>query len=598
MFSKRLSIIAGVCGIVAHGYTAALVNDTWQDGTRTDPASPVYSENGMDLDADGDLESAWYFTGSGASMTASPGHLITTVGASSSSSSTTYFTPEGSEINLAGAGDAMKITWVFTPTGVNATNGSQNFRMAIVNTPSGSRLTGDGSPASAAYTGYAMFMNMGATLGNGKPFNLMARNVASSDLLSTSGNWASLTNGSYERHSRVRNSGTQYTFVITMTRNASGGLEIAATMNGGTLNGSGAASLSYTDAVPNSFTFDTFALRPSSAATTAGQFDTTLFRAEFIPGATPPSVSEDPQDQTVLAGQDATLHVLAAGTAPLAYQWYFNTNTSLQDATNAILTIANAQTTNAGMYSVVVTNPYGSVTSGVAALTVNLPVAPSILTQPQDQTVSPGATVSFSVAAGGSAPLSYQWYFNTNTPLVNATGDTLTITNVGVADAGSYSVTVSNSVDGVASSFAVLTVNTNPVAPAFMLQPVSTTALLGGIASFNALATGSAPISYQWNKNGLPISGATSSTLNLTNLQAADSGNYSVTASNSVGSTNSSSAVLTVTMSVPVVNSAYNLAGFGRLTTGGGVYCHLTPIPIMRKFSPRRISPMRSAARR
>src|SRR5262249_6861322 len=154
-----------------------------------------------------------------------------------------------------------------------------------------------------------------------------------------------------------------------------------------------------------------------------------------------------------------TFHVLVAGTAPLYYQWYFNTNTLLTDATNSVLTIANAQTTDAGTYSVVVTNTLGSATSAVAALTVNLPIAPSILTQPQDQTVSRGGTVSFSVVAGGSDPLSYQWYSNTNTPIPNATDDTLTITNVQVTDAGSYSVVVSNVAGGAASSYAILTVN-------------------------------------------------------------------------------------------------------------------------------------------
>ena len=567
MFSKKLGVIVGVCGILARGHSAILVNDTWQDGTRTDPAAPIYSENGTDSDADGDLESAWFNTG--ATMTASQGHLITTVG-TGSASWTTYFTPEGNEITLSGPGDAMKLTWVFTPTGVATSGTSQNFRLAVVNSPS--RLSADGSPPSAVYTGYAMFMNMATTLGNSKPFNLMVRNVASpsSDLLSTSGNWASLTNGATSGNHGY-DSGTQYTFVITMTRNAAGGLEIAATMSGGTLNGSGTASQTYTDAAPSSFAFDTFAVRPSGNASTASQFDTTLFKAEFIPGATPPSISQDPQDQTVLAGQDANFQVLAAGTAPLGYQWYFNTNTLIDGATNSVLTIANAQTTNAGMYSVVVTNSFDSVTSGVAALTVNLPIAPSILTQPQDQTVSPGANVSFSVVAGGSEPMTFQWYFNTNTLLANATDDTLTLTNVQVGDAGTYSVIVSNLAGGIASSYAVLTVNTNPLPPVFVLQPVSTIALIGGSASFSALATGSAPIAYQWNKNGAPISGATAATLTLTNLQSADSGNYSVTATNSVGGTNSSAAVLTVTVNVPVVNSAYNLQGFGRLTTGGGV---------------------------
>ena len=586
-------MVVGVCGILARGYSAILVNDTWQDGTRTDPAAPVYSENGTDSDADGDLESAWFNTG--ATMTASIGHLITTVG-TGSASWTTYFTPEGSEINLSGPGDAMKLTWVFTPTGVATSGTSQNFRLAVVNSPS--RLTADGSPASAAYTGYAMFMNMATTLGNSRPFNLMGRNVAvpSSDLLSTSGNWASLTNGATSGNHGY-DSGTQYTFVITMTRNAVGGLEIAATMNGGTLNGSSTASLTYTDAAPTGFAFDTFAVRPSGSASTASQFDTTLFKAEFVPGATGPSISEDPQDQTVLAGQDANFQVLAAGTAPLNYQWYFNTNTPVDGATNSDLSIANAQTTNAGMYSVVITNSFGAVTSGAAALTVNLPIAPSILTQPQDQTVSPGADVSFNVVAGGSAPFTFQWYFNTNTPLANATGDSLTITNVQADDAGTYSVIVSNLAGGIASSFAVLTVNTNPLPPVFVQQPVSTTGLIGGVANFSALATGSAPLGYQWNKNGAPITGATSATLTLTNLQPADTGNYSVTATNSVGGTNSSAAVLTVTTNVPVVNSAYNLTGFGRLTTGGGVLPDTDP-NYAREFSPRPISRMRCSARR
>ena len=72
-----------------------------------------------------------------------------------------------------------------------------------------------------------------------------------------------------------------------------------------------------------------------------------------------------------------------------------------------------------------------------------------------------------------------------------------------------------------------------------------------------------------WNKNGLPILGATSSTLNLVNVQTGDAGSYSATASNSVGTATSSNAVLTVTATIPVANSAYNLAGFAQGTTGG-----------------------------
>ena len=155
--------------------------------------------------------------------------------------------------------------------------------------------------------------------------------------------------------------------------------------------------------------------------------------------------------------------------------------------TGSTLTVTNAQLTDAGGYSVIVSNAYGSATSAVAQLTVNVPNQPSIITQPQDQNVSPGGTATFTVTAGGSEPLSYQWYFNTNTLLANATDPTLTITNVQPTNAGTYSVTVSNVAGGITSSNAVLTINTNPVAPVFTSQPASQVVLAGGTASFTAV---------------------------------------------------------------------------------------------------------------
>ena len=572
VFDKVLVALA-IVGFAIPSHATVLVHDTWQDGTRTDPAAPVYSEDGTDTDGDGDLESAWYFTGSsGTSLTASPDHLIATVG-SGSSSATTYFTPESNPVTLGSAGDALRITWIFTPSNVNASStSSSGMRLAVVDSPSASRLTSDGSPGSSTYAGYGMFMNMATTLASSTPFQLMERTApgTSSAFLSASGSWSGLTNGAKSGNTGYA-SGTQYTFVIMFTRNATNGLDIVATMTGGSLNNTGSASVSFSDTTPNSFTFDTFGIRPSSAADSASAFDTALFEVEFIPGASPPSISLDPQDQTAFVGQSASFNVLAAGTAPLFYQWYYNTNSVLTNATSSTLTLTNCQLTDSGGYSVLVSNTYGSVTSAVAQLSVTTPDPPSIITQPQDQSASPGGSATFTVVAGGSEPLSFQWFLNNTSPVANANDSTLTLTNIQPTDAGSYSVMVSNLAGTITSSNAVLTVNTNPVAPIFITQPTSQTVVIGGTAGFSAMASGTAPITYQWSKNNVAIPGATSSTLTLTNVQVSDDGSYSLTASNGVGGATSAAATLVVSTSIPVPNSAYNLTGFGNTTTGGGV---------------------------
>ena len=552
-----------------------VVNDTWIDGTRTDPASPTYSENGTDTDTDGDVESAWFRGGNGTLAPVGAGGPLRGdlgAGATSSASWTTYFTPEASPITLSGAGDTLKLTWQFTLTNVAAPNSSQNFRLAIVNSPSAARLTSDDSPGSSTYAGYGMFMNMGTTLGNSNPFQLMERasSSTSSALLSAGGAWTGLGNGATSGNTGYAD-GTPYTYIMTLTLNSTGGLDIVSSMAGGSLNGTGTATVSVTDPTPNSLLFDTFSVRPSSATGAAQIFDTSRLKVEFITGATPPSISNDPQDQTVLEGQDATFNIQASGTLPLSYQWYYNTTTPLADATNSTLLLTNVPLSAAGMYLVLVTNAYGSATSAVAQLTVNPLVTPSILTQPQDQTVLPGATASFSVLAGGSEPLIYQWYYNTNTPLANGTDSILTITNVQPDNAGAYSVVVSNLAGSVASAYAILSVDTTPVAPVFISQPASQVVVIGSTASFSAAAAGTAPIFYQWNKNGTPIAGATASSLTLTNVQTGDGGSYTLTASNNVGTAASDVAQLTVTTTLPVVNSAYNLVGFAQSTTGGGI---------------------------
>jgi hypothetical protein len=266
---------------------ALIVNDTWQDGTDDDPASPVYSELGVDSDADGDLESAWFQGGDGTLNPVGAGGPLRgafSSGTSTSSASwTSYFTPESSEIELANVGDQLKVTWIFTPTNVNATNTSQNLRMALVDSPSASRLSAPGAPGSAAYSGYGMFINFSQTTGRSTPFRLMQRAGASGTFLSGSSDWATVADAAGFGNGAVNYAaGTEYTFTMTVTRAAGNLLDVSATMAGGNINGTGSVSASMSGLAPNngSFKFDTFGLRPSGATTTAEIFDTRLFRVE------------------------------------------------------------------------------------------------------------------------------------------------------------------------------------------------------------------------------------------------------------------------------------------------------------------------------
>ena len=164
--------------------------------------------------------------------------------------------------------------------------------------------------------------------------------------------------------------------------------------------------------------------------------------------ATNPVIMVPPQGQAVSAGQTAVFNVLVTGSLPLAYQWQFD-GTNILGTTNTTLTITNASAGNAGFYSVVVTNAFGSQISSNASLTVNYP--PVISAQPVSQAAVPGTDVTFSVSAGGTAPLSYQWSFN-GSPISSATNSSLVISGVQSNNTGSYCVVVANAAGSVTSS--------------------------------------------------------------------------------------------------------------------------------------------------
>jgi hypothetical protein len=134
----------------------------------------------------------------------------------------------------------------------------------------------------------------------------------------------------------------------------------------------------------------------------------------------------------------------------------------------------------------IVTSPTAGAGAGVLIwnktnwlITTYAPSAPIISANPQSQTNSPGQSVTFTVVAGGSGQLSYQWYYNTNTPIANATNAFLTLANVQTTNAGIYSVVVSNTVNLTNSAYALLTIMAANTAPT--LAPVPDTNIIAGV---------------------------------------------------------------------------------------------------------------------
>ena len=196
-----------------------------------------------------------------------------------------------------------------------------------------------------------------------------------------------------------------------------------------------------------------------------GDFSFYITNSASGSGSSPPTITNQPVSLTNNVGSNVTFSVTNGGTAPFHYQWYFNTNTVELNATNTSLTLTNIQLTNAGTYSVIITNSSGSVTSSFARLTVWQP--PVITTNPVGFTNVAGGSGSFGVTAGGFPALAYQWRITTNlitTSLASGTNASLTFTNLRACQAGAYTVILTNSAGSVTSAIANVAV-TNPLPP-------------------------------------------------------------------------------------------------------------------------------------
>ena len=371
-----------------------------------------------------------------------------------------------------------------------------------------------------------------------------------------------------------------------------------------------------------------------------------------------PTITIQPLSQTVVLGNPVSFNVQAQGTAPLAYQWFFGTNT-ISGATNSALNLTNAQFDQAGNYSVEMTGPAGNVTSSNALLMVQFGTNVFDLAADYSTSRNPngswalggidnlgafhvfstfgtlfgggftgwygdggfnwqtnfGGTIATTIGfwfttqiidnyfaerftvpqgADGVYKLSFTTYYEyTGGVRISIIGQDIFSAQLpggsstgGITTGGTnFSYTtylalkagdVLDFVEGAGNYWTVEAVLSQPGAyTSITTQPTDQTVLLGSPATFNVTAGGFPPLIYEWMFGTNIIAGATNMILNLTNIQYAQAGNYSVLVTGPQGTVRSSNALLTVL--VPVLpsitaqpkNQMVPFGGNATLTVGG-----------------------------
>ncbi len=261
-----------------------------------------------------------------------------------------------------------------------------------------------------------------------------------------------------------------------------------------------------------------------------------------------PTFIMHPQSDTALVGASIDFTVSSTGTSPITFQWQKNGNDISGETSTTYSIPPSTKVDNGAVCRCVASNSVGRDTSDEATLTVYW--APEITKQPQSDTVVVSDPVTFSVIANGNPSLACQWKKG-GVNIFGATSSSYTIASVQTINAGSYTVDVTNAVSTVTSSTAILTVYR---APEIATQPQSQTIKTGDLVTFSVDATGNPAPTYQWQKGGVDINGATNKTYQIPSVQASDAENYTANIMNIVDTITSNIAVLTV-YTAPVISA-------------------------------------------
>ena len=298
-------------------------------------------------------------------------------------------------------------------------------------------------------------------------------------------------------------------------------------------------------------------------------------QVNFTPGGTAPFFTLNPTNQVVLVGSNATLNAAALGTPPLSYQWQLNL-TNLDGATNSSVVLTNAQFSNEGNYTLVVSNAFGitNITAfvNVVDFTESLNATNLVWSSGGDQPWFPETSISHDgivalqsgaitgsqlstvqTTVNGPGTLSFWWMVSseTNNDYANFTVDgseqfrisgtvnwqqiTYSVASGNHTLAWNYTKNATINMGSDAAWLDQVSYVSGATAPVITANPTNQTAQIGQAPSFQVAALGTPPLYYQWLFNGTNIVGANNPILNLASWSS--EGNYSVIVSNAYGIT-------------------------------------------------------------
>ncbi len=269
-----------------------------------------------------------------------------------------------------------------------------------------------------------------------------------------------------------------------------------------------------------------------------------------------PSITANPSNQNVNAGQTASFSASASGSPTPTVQWQVSTNgggtfNDIPGATSLTYAFVTTAADNGKQFRAVFTNAAGTATTTAALLTVNFP--PAVVGTPANTTVNAGALASFSASATGNPVPSVQWQVSTNnsgiwTSIGGATSATYAFTTTAADNGKMFRAVFTNALGSAVTAGALLTVNSAPV---ITLNPLTQTVGRTFTVRFTAAATGVPTPTVKWQVSiggggFTDIPGATSTVYSFVTAFSDNGNQYRAVFTNSVSSTATAAAALTV----------------------------------------------------